>query len=1783
MGTLYDTIRQKQEAAKRVPPISPIVGGKYTPLSIQALQAPRISQAQANAEKLSSDMSRGVSLTQGTPDPIQARRQSLSGIPVIGKFLTGTGPQGPSESLYEPGSLPQSLVEKGIVGFLLEGFQKKVAPTRAEVGEQIFTRYDKLADVEPDEGRRLELAIQDVISQSPGQAKNITDLKEPGINLSEKEKDALFWTNVLEDTFAVLDAPVFVGSTKIPKNALLEFLKKTDNIDDIVPRLRMIGVGEDVANEVAPKIAKSTNEIQIARLLEDAKKAVPESTKPSLFARIQEKVATKLTPGKTNRFDEVATASKAVDETPKTVVKRTDEVTEGASERFFRSVQGGSKFDELAPDDVVPAFIREDLDTYVAKQGDEYVVIEGKTGQQIGDGGRTVAEAVQKAKTEVQSIGDERLNEFITNSPLSPRYTQVVEKAPKEAVKSMGIDLPKGIITADKLKLTDKAAARRLGKLENMARTASTVEKFVDNSGITREALESTVKKQGYKDVEQFFNTNRPKKMSAEEVRARSKEATPQDAPDLSDEYYSLLGEQVDNTGFITDVAKGESEAMIDNLRAVFADMKGIDLGDVSDIKVEFTPEEIAAREFKTADEYVASKKTRSEYGMDHSPTDGPRAFDLTEKVDGEEMIPSDMYQQWYGSRGSEADKESIDVLKKIKGNPEAEITIYRAAPRDEWNHGDWVTLSKKYAEEHKASNAPFTDEFGNTSGKNLEVFSKKVKAKDVRWAADDINEFGYFPANYEANLKKFWKNAVAKSEKKSSVNKFTEEDLEKAQLEYEFVMDSLMDDPGRALSRYVSKKEGQFLDLKNPDTAKTPGERARIEERNKRVLATSEKAFEGTKWSDVFDDPDVIREAIENYQKRRAQAQEIFDKFRKISNSIRLSKQMNTFVEVNQKKLAAEFMKNRKALSNIVEAAERAGFRKGMAKGNEKYEKLVDLLKKRRQTVSGIKFRYSLSPAEIRKAMEYAHKQMDELSIPEDPRFMKKEEFAEYVKNLEVAAHDIELRRNERGLVKAIIEQKELKNTENLREAMQLPTLSEMSLEELGRYEKVLQKFQDGDEFLSKRTLEVIDRTALKGARTVRQVQEFLSKEIKRTLGRDVEPHELANLTAGASDYLRWDTSLAESKPFYGFMVNRAQKHIMEGELSYLRIQERIEKLAAKAKASRSTANENKIKALKKELRTTTDADARVAIKKRMKALGWRANVKQKFIPTYERLINYLEARGDDKEMWWKTMTKEEQEYATFIRNYYNSAYNYLSYINELHGSRYIDAYFTHVRKGFLEKWSDDGFVAAIKNMWDAQKEDMAIANIIDSDTGKILPKSKFFQYTLERTGVGETSQNLTQVFLQYAKLLERKKMLDKMVPELDIYTSSLTPKDLTARGLEMDRTMKEFVNNYLNNKRGRKFNYGGIIKQNGPADILLRTGNTLVSFMDLGLNFLAGSASLVGEQVANFVALGNRGTLRGFKRRLWDTGMKRLVDPKASQILKEAEPFIGRNIWTEIAEVDKPIFDKAMQGIFGMFSQSSVEASKIYLLGSLTDAELKAGKISAQRMADLRIEAGRWREMGSMAKSIVGSTSTGAAWTKYKSWAIPIMRTTAKNVTDLASMLKKGEYKKALTSKQTIELMREIEVTTAALVLGSVLVAEEDDDSPIAKLRNRIKQETLTILGGVDPTVFLATPRLYSYLQQLAGNLKQLALLEEYKTDSKYGDEGDLKGLGGLKQQFTPGFIRQFLPNKSSSSSSEPSSTGNSKLDSLNKLEKLQSLEKLDKLDQLNKLEKLNKLDSL
>ena len=127
------------------------------------------------------------------------------------------------------------------------------------------------------------------------------------------------------------------------------------------------------------------------------------------------------------------------------------------------------------------------------------------------------------------------------------------------------------------------------------------------------------------------------------------------------------------------------------------------------------------------------------DYRFSHRPNEGgPRAFDLFENGD----LPDDIYdnpQYYVGDPDSPAAQETIAALRAIRDKPDAEVTIYRAAPEGSpLNEGDWVTLSKTYATQHGFhADDPSLD---------LPVMEQKVRARDIRFAGDDLNEFGYFP-----------------------------------------------------------------------------------------------------------------------------------------------------------------------------------------------------------------------------------------------------------------------------------------------------------------------------------------------------------------------------------------------------------------------------------------------------------------------------------------------------------------------------------------------------------------------------------------------------------------------------------------------------------------------------------------------------------------------------------------------------------------------------------------------------------------------------------------------------------------------------------------------------------------------------------------------------------------------------------------------------------------------------------------------------------------------------
>ena len=105
-------------------------------------------------------------------------------------------------------------------------------------------------------------------------------------------------------------------------------------------------------------------------------------------------------------------------------------------------------------------------------------------------------------------------------------------------------------------------------------------------------------------------------------------------------------------------------------------------------------------------------------------------------------VAPEDLFKNIsaYYDISDKTYKESYRILRSIQNNPEAEVTIYRSVPDGvaSINNGDWVSLSREYAKNEGLH--------PSDKSKDMPVISMKVKAKDIGWDGNDINEFVYNP-----------------------------------------------------------------------------------------------------------------------------------------------------------------------------------------------------------------------------------------------------------------------------------------------------------------------------------------------------------------------------------------------------------------------------------------------------------------------------------------------------------------------------------------------------------------------------------------------------------------------------------------------------------------------------------------------------------------------------------------------------------------------------------------------------------------------------------------------------------------------------------------------------------------------------------------------------------------------------------------------------------------------------------------------------------------------------
>lgn len=120
-------------------------------------------------------------------------------------------------------------------------------------------------------------------------------------------------------------------------------------------------------------------------------------------------------------------------------------------------------------------------------------------------------------------------------------------------------------------------------------------------------------------------------------------------------------------------------------------------------------------------------------------PTSGSPAYDVS--LNG--TYPEDFYGanglRYYGTGYDAMDTQAYNKLRRLEGNPNAAVEVYRAVEKNgpkTISPGDWVTTVRDYAKDHGES---------SLNG-DYKIIKMLVNARDIYTAGDSMLEYGYHP-----------------------------------------------------------------------------------------------------------------------------------------------------------------------------------------------------------------------------------------------------------------------------------------------------------------------------------------------------------------------------------------------------------------------------------------------------------------------------------------------------------------------------------------------------------------------------------------------------------------------------------------------------------------------------------------------------------------------------------------------------------------------------------------------------------------------------------------------------------------------------------------------------------------------------------------------------------------------------------------------------------------------------------------------------------------------------
>ena len=470
-------------------------------------------------------------------------------------------------------------------------------------------------------------------------------------------------------------------------------------------------------------------------------------------------------------------------------------------------------------------------------------------------------------------------------------------------------------------------------------------------------------------------------------------------------------------------------------------------------------------------------------------------------------------------------------------------------------------------------------------------------------------------------------------------------------------------------------------------------------------------------------------------------------------------------------------------------------------------------------------------------------------------------------------------------------------------------------------------------------------------------------------------------------------------------------------------------------------------------------------------------------------QVIDYLQGKTK-----WKDLRPQEQKLASYLKEWFKEVEPTMTNKNAR------EQYITHIKRGFLETWQQEGLWSGVKGLFKEQDKNWESQTIADIDL--MMAKEKFNPFAITRKGQMPYSKDLGKILETYGKIFFLKKHFDNVRPQINILNNLLGEAGMTRE--------KNFLKLYAKKMVGEN------IDTRTPEG-MKKVSSALMKFTALRFlawNIPAGIINTAAGIVDNFINIPVKELALGNARFETTRGQKiirnnNVVDVENLDAAIGLRQQLGKSI-------DMMLF-LPMRGAWKIpWGEHYIQGSAY--LGLLTKQEFRTGKVSLSRHREILEKIGdihgAYRDVLSPdAKQTLG-TREGL---QFKLWMLAkVTNRWDRYVKGLAKPLLTGNFKD-IKPENLRTIAKEL-----ALVASAIMVMT-DDDNPV---KDAIQDIMSDLYGSLDPRQYKLILRrgipAVGTLADLLDLVETYFTQEEYKTSNKkYGiKKGDLKATKKLER---------------------------------------------------------------